>query len=228
MEKRQYELCIEILRRFHKTGILDDFILVGSWCVYFYKDYFVDVPYINQITIKTRDIDFLINAPARIKHEVDIPALLKDLGFIVAFSGSEGYIKLDHPDIVLEFLVPEKGRNTDKPYPLPKLGVNAVALRFLNFLSNNTIKVKCEDFYLTLPHPVNFALHKLIIFQRRIKEEKALKDRYTAIEVLKALIKKGDTSIIKKVFDSVHPKWQKRIVKGLEMVKEQEILNVLK
>ena len=59
MEKNQSELCFEILRRFHKTGILDDFILIGSWCVYFYKDYFSDVPYIDQISIKTRDIDSL-------------------------------------------------------------------------------------------------------------------------------------------------------------------------
>ena len=28
MEKKQSELCLEILRRFHKTGILDDLILL--------------------------------------------------------------------------------------------------------------------------------------------------------------------------------------------------------
>lgn len=40
MEKKQYELCLEILRRFHKAGILDYLTLVGSWCAPFYKDYF--------------------------------------------------------------------------------------------------------------------------------------------------------------------------------------------
>ena len=103
MEKNQSELCFEILRRFHKTGILDDFILIGSWCLYFYKDYFYDVPYIDQISIKTRDIDFLISNPSRIKQEVDIPELLKDLGYVTIFKGPKGYIKLDHPDLLLEF-----------------------------------------------------------------------------------------------------------------------------
>ena len=228
MEKSQYKLCLEILRRFNKAGILKDFILIGSWCVYFYKDYFSDIPYIDQATIKTRDIDFLINNPSIIKQEVDVPLLLKDLGFVTMIKGNKGYIKLDHPDLLLEFLTPEKGKGTDKPVPLPKLGMNAVALRFLSFLSLNTIKVKVEDFYITLPHPANFALHKLIISQRRPKQDKAVKDRNIAIEILKALIKKGESSIIKQVFNSVPKKWQTRIIKAIKMSNEAEILDVLR
>lgn len=227
MEKKQSDLCLEILRRFNKAGILNDLILIGSWCVYFYQDYFSNVPYIDQAAIKTRDIDFLIDAPSRIRHNVNIPEILKDLGFVTIYRGSKGYIKLDHPELILEFLVPEKGKGTDKPVPLPMLGVNAVALRFLSFLSSNTIKVKVEDFFVTLPHPVNFALHKLIIFQRRLKEEKAIKDRNTAIEILKALINKGDMTILKPVFNSMLPKWQKKVIKGLEEVQEKAILSLL-
>ena len=48
MEKKQSDLCLEILRRFHKAGILDDLILIGSWCVYFYREYFSNVSYIDQ------------------------------------------------------------------------------------------------------------------------------------------------------------------------------------
>ena len=228
MEKRQYNLCMEILRRFHKTGILDNFILIGSWCLYFYKGYFTDKGYIKRLTLKTRDIDFLIENPHKIKQQVDIPDLLKDLGFITIFKGTRGYIKLDHPDLLLEFLVPEKGRGINKPYPLPKLGMNAVALRFLNFLSTHTIRIKIEDFCLTLPHPASFALHKLIIFQRRIKEEKALKDKRAAIEILKALINKGESHIIKNVFDSIPTKWQHKVVKGLEISGEKDMLTILK
>jgi hypothetical protein len=227
VEKKQSELCFEILRRFHKERILDDFILIGSWCVYFYKDYFKAVPYIDQTTIRTRDIDFLIDNPRQIHREVNIPLLLKDLGFVTTFKGSSGYIKLDHPDLLLEFLVPEKGKGSHRPYPLPKLGMNAVTLRFLSLLSQNTIKLKIEDFFITLPHPANFALHKLIIFQRRLKEDKALKDRNTAIEILKALINQGEANIIRKVLDSVPQKWQKKILKGLDEAKEKEILSRL-
>lgn len=227
MEKKQYELCLEILRRFNRTGLLKNFILIGSWCIVFYKDYFSNQPYINQIIIKTRDIDFLIDFPSKIKTQVNIPDLLSDLGFVTTFRGSKGYLKLDHPDLVLEFLVPERGRGIDKPYPLPKLGVNATTLRFLSFLTDNTIKIKVEDFYITLPHPVNFTLHKLIIFQRRVKEEKALKDRTAAVEILKALVNKGESNIIKKIFSSLPMKWQKKIILGLKQTETKEILEIL-
>ncbi|MBI5874161.1 MAG: hypothetical protein HZB36_08535 [Candidatus Omnitrophica bacterium] len=227
MEKKQSDLCFEILRRFHKENILDDLILIGSWCIYFYKDYFDNVPYIDRAAIRTRDIDFLIDKPARIKHAVNIPELLKDLGFVTILKGREGYVKLDHPDLMLEFLVPEKGKGTDKPVPLTKLGMNAVALRFLSMLTENVIKIKIEDFDISMPHPINFALHKLIIFQRRFKEEKAIKDRSAAVDILKALIEKGEEASIREVFNSMIPKWQKKVIKGLREAKEKDILNLL-
>lgn len=227
MEKKQRELCLEILRRFNKAGILKDMILIGSWCAYFYDEYFKDTPYLDSAALKTRDIDFLIHDPARIKHETNVPELLRDLGFVVIYKGSKGYIKLDHPDLLLEFLVLEKGKGIDGPYPLPKLGLNAVALRFLNFLSDNTIKIKIEDFYVTLPHPANFALHKLIIFQRRLKEEKAIKDRNTAIEILKALINKGETPGIKRILKAIPAKWRKKIADGLKIAADKEVVEAL-
>ena len=228
MEKKQYELCLEILRRFHKANILNDFVLVGSWCVFFYKDYFSSVSYINHATLKTRDMDFLISKPDKIKQTIDVPTLLKDLGFVTAFRGPYGYIKLDHPDLIVEFLVPAKGKGSERPYSVPQLGINAEALRFLDFLSENTIEVKIENFYLNLPHPVNFALHKLIVSQRRDKEDKAIKDRNIAIEILRALINKEEENIIDRVFKSMPRKWQKKVIRGLEETNEKEILSIFK
>jgi hypothetical protein len=228
VEKKQYELCLEILRRFHRKNILNHFVLIGSWCVVFYKEYFVSLPYINHTTLKTRDMDFLISKPDKIEQAVDITSLLKDLGFITAFRGPYGYIKHDHPDLIVEFLVPAKGKGSDKPYSVPKLGTNAEALRFLDFLSENTIKVKIEDFYLNLPHPVNFALHKLIVSQRRDKEDKAIKDRNIALEILKALINKEEAKLIDMVFKSMPRKWQKKVIRGLGETTEKEILGIFK
>jgi hypothetical protein len=38
VEKNQYELCLEVLRRFHKHKLLSEFILIGSWCIELLKD----------------------------------------------------------------------------------------------------------------------------------------------------------------------------------------------
>ncbi|MEK6715271.1 MAG: GSU2403 family nucleotidyltransferase fold protein [Candidatus Omnitrophota bacterium] len=225
MEKNQYELCIKVLKKLYKAGILQDIILIGSWCIPFYKDYFGSVKY--PTAIKTRDVDFLVPAPSKTKTRADIPKLLKDLGFIVDFKGSEGYIQLEHSDLIIEFLVPEKGRGLNKPYQLPQFGLNAQPLRFLDLLILDTIKVKIEGIEVKLPHPANFALHKLIIFQKRTKEEKIIKDKNAATEIIKALIAKGEAVTIKHVFNSMVPKWQKKVIKGLEETKERDILTIL-
>ncbi len=225
MEKNQYELCVEVLARLQKAGVLKEVVLIGSWCVPFYKEYFSGVKYPS--TIQTRDVDFLVPQPDRIKVNVNIPALLKDLGFVVGRVGSKGYIKLQHPDLVVEFLSPEKGRGINKPVPLPQLGVNATALRFLNLLTDNLIKARVKDFDVLLPHPANFALHKLIVSQRRLKEDKAIKDKNAAVETLKALFDKGETDAIRAVFDSLPAKWQKKVFKALEDAREKAIQDQL-
>ncbi len=226
MEKKQYELCLEILRRFHESGILDHMILVGSWAVFFYKDYFSLIPLMDYVTLKTRDMDFMLIMPHKIKHAVDIPVLLEDLGFLTGFKGDKGYLKLYHPDIIVEFLVPDRGRGNDKPFSIPKLGINAQSLRFLDLLSENTIRVQVEDFYLTLPHPINFALHKLIVSQRRSEKGKAMRDKEIAIRIIRALITKREIMMIKKVFKSIHRKWQGIIINALRESKELEILEI--
>lgn len=226
MEKKQYSLCIDILKTLHKHGALKHLILIGSWCSYFYEDYFREVGY--EPIIKTRDIDFLVNVPLRLKEKIDVPAILEHLGFLPGWSGEKSYIRLVHPELFVEFLVPEKGRGIDKPYPLPQLGVNAQTLRFLNFLTDNVIQIKVEGFHVNVPHPANFALHKLIIFQRRNNPDKIEKDKEAAIRILKALIAKGEEKFIKEVFSSVPAKWQKKMLQGLEGIRDEKVLEVFK
>ena len=225
MEKSQYDLCVEVLRRLDKAGILKDIVLVGSWCTVFYKDFFASKKYITSLT--TRDMDLLIPQPRAIKAKVDIAELLKDLGFIVGFTGSQGYIRLEHPQLIVEFLVPERGKGSDKPYSLPQLGLNAQALRFLEFLSQDTIKSKVGSINVTLPHPANFALHKLVVMGRRPKAEKQAKDKDAAIKILNALIDTEQSITIKNVFQAMSKRWQGMVKKQLTDITEKRILEAL-
>ena len=229
MEKSQYNLCVEILKRFHKAGLLNDFILIGSWAMVFYKERFKDWPRLNRFVLMTRDMDFLIDSVQKVKQKVDIPELLKDLEFVVTFYGSKGYMKLSHPDLIIEFLTPERGKGEDRPLRLSGLGINATALRFLGFLSEkNTIRVPVENFKVTLPHPARFALHKLIVAQRRRNQDKKDKDNMTASGVLHDLIEVGEKESIRLAYEDLHKQWQKRVVAGLKSLGHEEILEYLK
>lgn len=139
MEKR-YALFLEVLVRFQAAGLLEELILIGSWCQHFYRSYFKGMKYTP--SIRTRDMDFVVRVPLRIKNKVDVEELLRDKGFVVTFSSGAGYMKLMHPELIVEFLVPEKGMGSDKPYPLPQLGMNAQPLRFLDYLLQNTILIE--------------------------------------------------------------------------------------
>ena len=225
MEKKQYELCVEVLRRLNKAGVLKDFILVGSWCIPFYKDYFKTIKYAT--TIRTRDIDFMVPGHIKIKTKVDVVELLKDLGFVVGFQGREGYIRLEHPDLAIEFLVPEKGRGSNKPFPLKELGINAQPLRYLNLLTQKIIHTEVDGIKVFLPHPVIFAFHKLIIATLRKNEDKATKDIDGALRILKAVLDKGEKVLIKITFDSMLPTWQKKVLKSLKNMGEIELLRLL-
>ncbi len=223
MEKR-YALFLDVIKRFQSVGLLDDLILIGSWCLYFYKEYFSKAEFLP--TIRTRDMDFLVPTPVRIKKKVDVTALLKDEGFIVSFSGDKGYMKLMHPELIIEFLVPERGRGLDRPYPLPQLGMNAQPLRYLDYLASNTICIETEGLRIRLPHPAAFALHKLIISTRRQIKAKALKEKREALSVLTALVNENKSSEIRQFFNKMPKRWQKKVIEVLKGLGQEVILKL--
>lgn len=226
MEKNQYELCVEVFHRLDRKGILKHTLVIGSWCLFFYKNYFNDEKY--RPAIRTRDIDFLLPLPVNFKGKEDIPEILKELGFILGFKGNSGYIVLQHPDLLIEFLVPEIGRGSDKPYPIPQLGINAQPLRYLHFLQDNAISLDFEGMSIRVPHPAAYALHKFIIFMRRTKPDKRDRDIEGALRVFRQLLAEGKADSIKTIFGKMHRKWQTTIVKNLISVGENEIADLLK
>lgn len=225
MEKKKYKLCIEVLRRFRKAGLLSHIIIIGSWSIYFYKYYFKSKSY--STFIRTTDIDFLIPTPFKFDKEVDLYQLIEDLGFLEEFKGEKGYIKLKHPDLTVEFLVPERGRGYNKPYEIPQLKINAQPLRYLDFLVENTVIVKFNNLNLKLPHPAVYVLHKFVIFKRRKKIDKSDRDIEGALRVFLELFKNNKQNEIKEFFSKMHKSWQKTVLKNLKSIGEFEIIDIL-
>lgn len=223
--QKKYALFLKILRLFYNSGILHEVILVGSWCMYFYRDYFTAKSY--SPAIRTRDIVFLVPLPVKTKRKIDVVGLLKNEGFVVTFSNS-GYMRLEHPELMIEFLVPERGRGTDKPYILQHLGVNAQALRFLDFLAENTIVIELEGLKIRVPHPAAFGLHKLIVSKRRKREDKSLKEMQASFNVLNALIEQGEADKIKAMFNKMPVTWRKKVFEVLEEAERKDIMEILK
>lgn len=225
--KENFEIAYRILKEFHKNGILDEVILIGSWCLFFYRDMFNNTSEIHEV--KTLDIDFLVPDNRKIKGDYNIPEILKGLKFMEHFSPESGKVKYVSPDIEVEFLIVEQGKgHGGKAVPVPKLGVSAIGLRYLNLLSGHTMGVKFEGMTITVPEPSAFALHKFIISERRFKNEKREKDLITAAQLGKFIVQVPEQrNRMIEIFTGLPQNWRKTIL-GIVKEKCVNVYEVLK
>jgi hypothetical protein len=98
----------------------------------------------------------------------------------------------------VEFLTPNRGSDdiADKPVKMPALGgASAFPLRFLDFLIRHPIRsvlLHGPGIPVLVPSPERYAVHKLIVASRRIKDSdvsaKSRKDRLQARSIFEAMI----------------------------------------
>lgn len=188
MEKNRYELFDQVLKRFNENGLLDQLVICGSWCIYLYQYYFNDNNYYSGI--RTRDIDFIIARPENVNTGMSVKDMINGLDFVEDLKGDQGYTQFVHPELMLEFLIADKGKRSGKFY-IPDMDVNAQPLRYLDFLTSKTVFIEYDGLKVVVPHPVNFALHKLLISGRR-KNQKEEMDKRQGIEMMKYLVEKGE------------------------------------
>jgi hypothetical protein len=210
VQNKQYDLCLNVLRRLQAAGVLQGLVLIGSWCLVLYREYFKGLGAVP--AVKTRDIDFLVPPSAVFEGKTDVPELLKDLGFIMGFRGEQGAMLLEHPELLIEFLVPERGRGSQKLRDLPALGLNAQPLRFMDVALMMTVRLRFADVPVTAPHPAAFALHKLLVAPRRTNAEKSRKDLDAALMILELLDKKGETVVVHNLLKKFPRPWKKTVL----------------
>jgi len=213
VESKQYDLCLTVLRRMRDAGVLENLVLVGSWCLLLYRHYFEKVGPVY--AVRTRDMDFLIADQKQFRKNVDVPALLSDLGFLKSLRGSDGILILEHPELMIEFLVPERGKGGSGVRDIPELGMNAQPLRFMDIPSMLSIELPFGDVHVTAPHPAAFVLHKLLVARRRSKTFKKKKDFSDALHILELLKKKDELGVVRDLLAKFPKTWQKQIRSSL-------------
>ncbi|VDS08625.1 hypothetical protein PARHAE_01809 [Paracoccus haematequi] len=135
---------------------------------------------------------------------------------------------------MVEFLTPAFGDESVKP--LPALGVSALALHYLNFLIADPIPALAlyrSGVLVQIPRPERFAIHKLIVADRRKggpDQAKARKDRGQAAFLIEALAQDRPDDLAEALADarSRGPRWRSRIEASLaRMPRSAEILRDL-
>lgn len=213
MPDKQSELCREVLSRMSTAGLLDELVLVGSWCLLAYRDYFAQTGKIR--TLRTRDLDFLVPLPSKLRKRVNMGELLEGLGFVMGHRGNEGYAILQHPELLVEFLVPERGKGSETAIDLPLLGMNAQPLRYMDIALTMVMDARLHDVPVRVPHPACFALHKLLVAPRRKDVARRDRDAEMAVHVLELLQSKGESLTLQTVFKHFPRPWRKVVLAEL-------------
>ncbi len=129
-------------------------------------------------------------------------------------------------DYLVEFLTPAFGE--EKVTPLPALGVNAQSLRYLNFLIADPIPAIAlyrSGILVKVPRPERYAIHKLIVADRRQggpDQLKARKDRQQAAFLIAILSEDRPGELAEAYEDAMSrgTKWRERIGSTLKRMPE--------
>lgn len=139
--------------------------------------------------------------------------------------GSTWHWKQTTGNTLIEFLTPAFGEEGLRL--LPALGVAAQALHHLNYLIADPIPatvVYRSSVLVQVPRPERFAVHKLILADRRRDEDrpKAVKDRAQAAFLIAALAEDRPDDLAEACEDALRrgPKWQGRIAASLALMPE--------
>lgn len=201
------DLFESILQVFDEAGLWKDGVeLIGSWSFLLYQRHLG----VRKLPLRTQDVDFLVPRPYPRRQAVDLAARLKELGFRPA-STNFGSTFFAHPELKLEFLVPERGKGDEAAWAVGALGVKAIPLRFMDMLLKDSIVLREGEVAVRVPSPVRFCAHKLLIAQRRRNKPKKERDIEQAIYVLETL----DTIWFKATLDECPKKWRGLIERSL-------------
>jgi len=208
----------KVLEKLDREGILQHLVVVGSWCVYFYRHKFKEA--FRLTSWRTKDIEFETSLISKSQKPKNIITILKELDFVMKYHGEAGYTTFEHPEIIVEFLIHRKGDGIADRYKLPGFGIHPQPLPYLSFLVSNTMSVEYKGLLIKVPHPANFALHKLMISVKRKNLEKVPKDREQALAAWNMLGELGDKKMLTTLFTGLPKKQRGLIISALTVMNE--------
>ena len=204
------ELFLNIIGRLARGGVLTDIVLIGSWVLPIYRMYFDNDPEIP--VLRTTDVDFLVGMPPRVRREFDVPAALSELGFEPEWALQGGYCKYVHPDMEVEFLIPEQGHGGVGSISVDALRIQAQPLRFLSLAYDQSMVVHYRGYDIRVPDPEAFVLLKLLVIPRRKDRSKIDKDVYTARVLGEYLLAHAERrEKLRDMFIELPKGWQQKI-----------------
>ena len=195
----------------------------------------------ERATMRTKDIDIghghsVVVPDAKVDLEEALNAANKDFIPVPALNRKHPSttFSLRNRDLSVTLLTPMHGKPNGAPRPISALRAMAEPVRFLDYLLEDVqlaaVTVR-DGILVNVPAPARFALHKLVVSQRRAPafETKAKKDVVQAQAVLEVLLedRPGDILIAAEAAEAMPRKFISQLRTGLGRVEEKTRQRVL-
>ena len=162
---------IKLLKALDGAGFFEQSMLVGSWVMPLYQEFF-EIDY----ALRTMDIDLAVRfVPGKKDRREDLAATITSLGYVSVFTQS-GLQKFSRENFAVEFIAQRKGGRDDPLTFVPEWNITAVPLPFIDMLLDFPFTAQLKGFRVRAPLPEAFFIHKLITADRRRGDEKRSKD----------------------------------------------------
>jgi len=192
-----------------------------------------------QSSLGTQDIDLAVERVLEVvvpQTGADLPKALDALamGFLpvpgLSPKQPETSFKVRGRTLRVDLLTPARGARDGKPILIPRFGAAAQPLELLDYLLESPVAIPLVDGGATLvnvPDPARFALHKLLVADRRPVAErgKALKDRRQAAEIIEVLFedRRGDLRLALDRFKRRPAGWKTRLRRAAEKLPDEPL-----
>lgn len=206
MENNNESKLKEIIKTFSDAGFLDDVILVGSWCLTFYKLIFDN--FLPQV--RTTDIDFYV--PNIKKANADkVSSLLKEINYDHIKDSLTNKSRFVSPDgFEIEFLA-KLSRSNVSCIQIGSSSIFAESLSYIDIFSLNYVECCYYGYSIKVASPSAFVIQKILINDKRgNKKEKDVVAIKNVLEFITIANKYKEE--FKELYSKLPKKWKNKIL----------------
>lgn len=181
---------------------------------------------------QTRDIDIATDPDINIAIDenpvsLDVILLTSGMGFFavpaLSHKSPSTRFKVKGQELVVDLLSPMTGKTAHTPVFIKSLNTYSEPVRYLDYLLKDVqtaVLLFRNGLLINVPNPARFALHKLVVSQRRplSHREKIYKDLSQAEQLLEVLldIRPGDITLAREAAESMGDKFVQQMQQGIK------------
>ncbi len=198
----------ELLHILDKEGTIKDVILIGSWCLLFYKYIFENF----EPSIRTTDIDFYVPNAKSFKASNGLIGSMKNNNYDAFNDVLTHKTTFISPDgFEVEFLT-NLNRQRLSCIKLGNTQIFAESLPHVNIFEGNYIEINYDGMIIKVASPASYILQKMLIHKdRKDKKEKDAESIKNVLFYLNASEKYKQE--LKKIYIQLPNKWKSTINK---------------